>query len=242
MIPEEPPLARSNKDISIVDFHNLEQPETTEFRRILHHVNDFAEGGEKPAILITSAMLSEGKSVISAYLSMTAARVKNRKTLLIDFDLRRPMIHALFSAPLEKGVSDIMTQGASSRNVIKSTSIEALDILTAGKVVPNPSDLVSGPSVHRIIEESKFYYDIILVDSPPLIPVMDPILLLEELDGAILVIKAGSTQREVAKRASGLLSSHKDKVIGVIVNNIDQTLPYYYNYSYYGYKHKPSKD
>jgi len=232
-------LTSKSTNLSIIEYFDPESAESTEFRRVLYNLNGIQSGGNKKAVLITSAMLSEGKSIISAYLAMTSARFKNRKTLLVDFDLRRPMVHKLFDVPLENGISDILAKGIASRNVIKKTAIDNLDLLTAGKIMPNPSELFNGPSIHRIIEEMKFYYELILVDSPPLLPVMDPMLLLEELDGVILVIKAGSTQKEIVARARDLLASQKNKVAGVVINNLDQTLPYHYNYDYYGYHYRP---
>jgi len=220
----------------------MELPESTEFRRVLHNVNGKHKEPDKLAILVTSAMLSEGKSVVSAFLAMTSARSKKIKTLLIDFDLRRPVIHKLFRLPLKGGLSNVLIEGIACRNAIKKTSLENLDILTAGEVMKNPSELFNNAAVHRIIDEMKFYYDKIIVDSPPLIPVMDPIILLEELDGAILVVKAGATQRDVVLRARELLNSQRDKIMGVVVNNLKHSLPYYYNYRYYGYKHNSPID
>ncbi len=233
-------MAKKKKQLSIIDFFNMELPETTEFRRILHGINGFAKEDNKPAILITSAMLAEGKSIISSFLAMTSAAAKSIKTLLIDFDLRRPMLHKLFATPIDGGVSDILS-GDSFKEVIKKTSIDKLDILTSGRVVNNPSELLNVTNIHNMIKELKFYYDIILIDSPPLLPVMDPILLLEELDGAIIVVKAGDTQKDVVMRASRLLATQKDKIIGVVVNNLNHTLPYYYNHGYYGYKYQSIK-
>nr|MBN2278036.1 CpsD/CapB family tyrosine-protein kinase [candidate division Zixibacteria bacterium] len=231
----------AKKNLSIIEFFDLESPESTEFRRVLHSLNGTRIKGERRAILVTSAMLSEGKSIVSSFLAMTSARDKKRKTLLIDFDLRRPMVHKLFSVPLNKGIADIVVDGVPARNVIKKTSIETLDLVTAGRIISNPSDFLTGAAVHKIIEEMKFYYELILVDCPPVLPVIDPMLLLDEMDGAILVVKAGSTQRDIVLRARDLLASQKNKIIGVIVNNINETLPYHYNYSYYGYHYRPAK-
>jgi capsular exopolysaccharide synthesis family protein len=235
-------LAKQRSKVSITEFFYAEAPETTEFRRVLNSLNGMTPQMDKRSILITSSMLCEGKSVFASYLALTSARCKNRKTLLIDFDLRRPMIHKLFAKPIEKGISDILAEGLAAKNFVKSTSVEMLDIITAGRTPNNPSELITAPAVHRIVEEMKFYYDLILIDSPPLIAVMDPLILLEEVDGVILVIKAGSTQRDVVLRAKDILAKHKEKIAGVVVNNIDRTLPYYYDYSYYGYKYKSSRD
>ncbi len=235
-------MAKGKKSLGIIDYFNMELPESTEFRRVLYNVNGKHKDTNKLAILVTSAMLSEGKSIVSSFLAMTSARSKKIKTLLIDFDLRRPVIHKLFRLPLKGGLSNVLIEGIACRNALKKTSMENLDILTAGEVMKNPSELFNNAAVHRIIDEMKFYYDKIIVDSPPLIPVMDPIILLEELDGAILVVKAGATQRDVVLRARELLNSQRDKIMGVVVNNLKHSLPYYYNYRYYGYKHKSSVD
>ncbi len=232
-------MSAARKKASVLDFYDMESPEATELRRLLHNIDNSANGGEKRTLLVTSSVLSEGKSIIAALLAITAARHKKRKTLLIDFDLRRPMVHKLYGLPLEKGVADILLDGLSARSVIKNTSIERLDAITAGRVLSNASEVIDGAAVHRIMEEMKFYYELILVDSPPLVPVMDPLILLDELDGAIMVIKAGATQKSVVSRACNLLATvRKDKFVGVVVNNLNRSLPYYYDYNYYGYSYK----
>ncbi len=232
----------ANKNgLNIIDYYDAEAPEASEFRRLLHNINgNLSESGKK-SILVTSSTISEGKSIISSFLALTAVRHKNKKTLLMDFDLRRPTIHRLFGLPREKGLAEILEEGLSVGNLIKQTALDKLDILTAGKAVPNPSDLISGPAVHRIIEEMKFYYELIVVDSSPVIPVSDPMLLIEEVDAALLVVKAGVTPKGVVSRACGLLTPNKKKLLGIVVNNLESTLPYYYNYNYYGYHYKPSK-
>lgn len=233
-------MAGKKRMTSILDVFQAESPESTEFLRILRNLNGSRIGGDKRAILITSAMLSEGKSLISAFLSMTSAVARKKKTLLVDFDLRRPMVHKLFNLKAVNGVTEILTEGIAVRNVIQKCAVENLDFITAGKIHQNPAEILNSSTINRIFEEMKFYYDLILVDSPPLIPVMDPILLLEELDGALIVIKAGSTNRDVIKRARDLLAAQKDKIAGVVLNNIFHALPYYYNYHYYGYHYKSS--
>ena len=100
--------------LSIIDYFDPEAPEASEFRRLLHNVNNVKSLGEKRAILVTSAMTSEGKSIVSSFLAMTAVRHKNRKTLLIDFDLRRPTIHRLFSLPRENGLSEVLADGTAA--------------------------------------------------------------------------------------------------------------------------------
>jgi len=228
------------KGLSIADIYDAESSESTEFRRILHNLGKSTRGGQKQAVLITSATLSEGKSLIASFLAMTSAMHRYNKTLLIDFDLRRPTLHKLFDVKRQQGLAEIILDGLAPRNAVKATSVDKLDILTAGKFVVNPSDLLKSAEVHRITEEMKFYYDLILIDSAPLIPVMDSLILAEEFDAVLLVVKAGVTQRSVVARARELLNPQNGKIVGVVMNNMKKTLPYYYNYSYYGYHYKPN--
>jgi capsular exopolysaccharide synthesis family protein len=193
-------LKAKNENLSIIDFYNPESPESTEFRRILRRLTGPGADTEKKSILITSSTLAEGKSIIASFLALTAATSGRKKTLLIDFDLRRPMVNRLFGISLNKGVSNILTEGAATRNIVKKSSVDNLDILTAGKVISNPSEFFNAAIIHRIIDEMKFYYDLILVDAPPLVPVVDPMIILEELDGALLVVKAGATSRDIIRR------------------------------------------
>lgn len=233
-------MTAKSKNISIQDIFNPESPEMTEFRRILHNLGKSKKGGDKHTILVTSSTLSEGKSLTSSFLAITSASHKNDKTLLIDFDLRRPTIHKLFGLERKGGISDIILNGLPTKNMAKPTIFDKLDILTAGKFVPNTSDLIKGSHVHKIIEEMKFYYETIIIDSPPLVPVMDTLVFIEECDAILLVVMAGVTQKTIVSRARNLLTNQNGKLVGVIINNLNRSLPYYYDYNYYGYHYKSS--
>ncbi len=221
-------------EVSIIELYNLESPMATEFRRLLHVLQHPASGRELKTILLTSAMLSEGKSTASAFLALTAAN-KGIKTLLIDADLRRPSIHKLFSLHRVPGLAQILAEGNGPRNVIKKTALDKLDIVTAGKIVSHPSEVFDAAAIGRILTEMKFYYDFIVVDSAPVIPVSDPMLLAAEVDGILLVVKAGATQRQVILRAKEILLSNTNKLLGVVLNNAEGRLPYYFDHNYYGY-------
>ena len=181
-------------------------------------------------------MLSEGKSTISSFLAVTAARQKGMKTLLIDADLRRPTVHKLFAMERDNGLTEILADNYNPVDMIKHTEMENLHIMTAGKRVPSPTDIFDAQSIGRIIDEMKFYYDIILVDCAPVLPVSDPMLLASKLDGIVLVVKAGATQKEVVECAVEILSTNNHRVLGIVLNNMNNSLPYYYDYNYYYYE------
>ncbi len=235
-------MARKPEQFNVLEYYEMESPYATEFRRLLHNLNNH-DGEKRPkTILVTSAMLAEGKSTVTSFLGMTAARLKQRKTLLVDCDLRRPTLHRLFSLPREHGVVEILTENIRVKDVIKKTAAEHLDLITAGRAVDQPTEVFDSAAIHKFLQEVSFYYDLILVDCAPVLPVSDPMLLAAEMDGVILVVKAGSTQREVARRAVTLLQNSNSKFLGVVLNNFSNTLPYYYHDTYYGYDYKPHKE
>ena len=135
----------ARRPLSILDFYSAELPFATEFRRLLHRIKKSNGESELKSLLITSAMLSEGKSTICSFLAVTAARQKGMKALLIDADLRRPSIHRYFAISRENGLSEILVDDYNPIDMIKNTEMENLHILTAGKRVPSPAD----PSANR---------------------------------------------------------------------------------------------
>jgi len=222
--------------IPITEYFGQESPIATEYRRLFQNLCKAGNQTELKSILITSAITGEGKSTISSLLSITAARKGNR-TLLIDCDIRRPAIHNLFQLERRHGLVDIMLDGVPSKNVIKKTAIDQLDIITAGKVTPHPSELFNTRTIDGLIQELKFYYDHLIIDSPPVIPVSDPMLLAQAIDGVLLVVKAGETASQVARRAVDIMTNNRANVLGVVLNNARNSLPYYYDYSHYHYNY-----
>jgi capsular exopolysaccharide synthesis family protein len=229
---------KETSKINLVEYYDQESAYATEFRRLLHNINGAVGSDKAKCILVTSSMLSEGKSTVVAFLALTAARHKRRKTLLVDCDLRRPTLHTLFAVPREHGMVEALIEGKKVKDVIKKTTEPNLDIITAGQAVPRPSDAFETAKIRELLDEARFYYDLILVDCAPVLPVSDPMMLASEMDGVLLVVKAGSTQREVAKRAANLLQTEKSRFLGVVLNNLSNVLPYYYSDSYYGYEYK----
>jgi capsular exopolysaccharide synthesis family protein len=222
---------------SIIDFFSLESGLATEFRRLLYNVQNHEKDREMKTILVTSSMLSEGKSTVASILALTAAK-KGLKTLLIDADIRRPTVHKLFKLPREKGLIDVLADVVPVKDALQKTSLEKLDLITAGRVHPQPADVFDASAIGRIIQEMKFYYDLIIIDCAPVIPVSDPMLLAQEVDGILFVVKAGETQRDIVQRATAIMHSSTNKLLGVILNNAEGSLPYYYNHDYYGYDYK----
>ena len=231
----------SRANIPLIDYYSLESPVATEFRRLLHTFQRQGKKSELKSILFTSAITSEGKSTVASLMAITAAH-KGHKTLLIDCDLRRPSLHRLFAFERQRGMSEALFHGEDIKSAIKKTSLDNLDIITAGKAVAHPTELFDSRAIGALVHELKFYYDFVFVDTPPVIPVSDPMLLAQEMDGAVLIVKAGSTAREVTKRAADILSNGQINLLGVVLNNVKGSLPYYYDYSHYNYDYSQRND
>jgi capsular exopolysaccharide synthesis family protein len=225
----------------IFDYYHPESVVATEFRRLLHNITRPVDGIERKSFLVTSAMLSEGKSTVAAYLAITAAAYKKRKTILIDCDLRRPTVHKLFNLPIENGITDLIDGSIKVEDAFRSTSLKNLWVVTAGTLKDNPTELFEGDSVKHAIEQIKFYFDVVFVDCAPVIPVSDPVVLAPELDALLLVVKAGSTQKDVIKRACDIIGRSDTTIAGVVLNNVEGVLPYHYNHRYYGYHYSVKK-
>ena len=188
-----------------------------------------------PVMLITSAGPAEGKSITVANLAITMAQ-SGSKTLIIDCDLRKPRMHRIFNIPGNQGgltemIANLGSKG--TRVTVKRTKIPNLDIIPCGKIPPNPSELLSSERTKILIEALSKKYDKILIDSPPINVVTDPVILSQIVGGVIVVIKASETGRDVIRRARDLLLNVNANLIGGVLNSVDMQKDSYYYYSYY---------
>jgi capsular exopolysaccharide synthesis family protein len=226
---------------TIYEIFDQESPIATEMRRLYSNIRHVDGRNPKRSFLVTSAERGEGKSTVASHLALTVARFRGKKSLLVDADLRRPRVHQIFDVPKEPGLYECLNGEMDPLEVVKDTQIENLKIIPAGRRVKSPAHLFEGDVMTEIFEKIKFYYDIVIVDSAPVIPVSDPMLISSVLDGVILVMLAGKTPRNVSLRAKNILLDANANLLGVVVNNMSEVLPYYYDYRYYGYTEDDEK-
>lgn len=218
-----------------------ESPEATEFRRLEHRLYNNAALAKHKVFMVTSANISEGKSTVSSYLALTHAHYRSLRTLLIDCDLRRPRIHKMFNLPLQNGLAEFLGGQATASETVRDTKVANLKIIPAGVSPLSASELVSSKGIKALVDSFHQDYDMIILDSPPIIPVSDPLILADIVDGIYLVMKAGSTKKRMAKHAIEMLNEKSAKIVGAIINNSTNVMPYYYDYSYYGKKYKQNR-
>lgn len=220
---------------TIYDVFDQESPIATEMRRLYSNIRHIDGRSDKRSFLVTSANRGEGKSTVASHLALTVARFRGKKSLIVDADLRRPRLHQIFNIPKEPGLLECLEGTLDPLEAVKDTQIENLKVIPSGKRVRSPAHLFEGEVMKEIFEKIKFYYDIVIVDSAPIIPVSDPMLISSVIDGVIMVLLAGMTPRKVAMRAKNILLDANANLLGIVVNNLSEVLPYYYDYKYYGY-------
>jgi capsular exopolysaccharide synthesis family protein len=225
---------RANRK-TIYEMFDPQAPETTEFRRIFTRVARTEQEQRLRSVLFTSAEGGEGKTTSAALFAVVSALHQGLRTCLVDGDLHRPRVHRLFAVPREGGLAEVLSKGVSIEAALKATRYENLSLMTAGEEGTFPSELLVPDRLATAFGRLKLLFDLIVVDSPPLLPVSDPVVLSGEVDGVALVLRAGRTQRDVALRARRILDDAGARLLGVIVNNVDDVLPYYYGHTYYHY-------
>lgn len=192
---------------------------------------------EIKTILITSSMPGEGKSFISANLSVAFAE-SGSKTLLIDCDLRRGRQHKIFGLQGSNGYSNLLISNASKNygKYIKKTDITGLYLLPMGTLPPNPIELLDSKKNKDFIENIKKEYDVIIFDCPPVNAVIDALTLTSIVDTILLVCSMDKTPKPLLETTKKKIEQVNGKVSGVIVNNVNGSRKgYYNNYYYNGY-------
>jgi succinoglycan biosynthesis transport protein ExoP len=190
-------------------------------------------------VLVTSAREAEGKTTTVLNLAATFAELGNR-TLVIDADLRRPMIHKMFEIENHTGLtSAILSDPTAVEGVIRSTHIHNLHVLLSGPLPPNPAELLSSQRMQQLLDILRGMFDTVLIDSPPLLAVADPLVLSTMVDAVLLVVDVESSTRHTMVRVRETLDRVGSRLSGVILNKIsaDRRRAYYYYQYGYGYSY-----
>lgn len=189
--------------------------------------------GRIQTLVITSTAPGDGKSFTAANLSITMAQQKSN-TLLIDTDLRRGVLHNTFGVPKEPGFSNYLTGSILAAEIIHETHIPNLSVISCGSLIPNPSEMLGSVQLRRFLDEMRRRYDLIIFDTPPLNAATDAVVLGTQVDGAVIVVRAGKTNKEVARKKIEMFQNVQAKILGVILNGTTVDLAHE-GYSYYHY-------
>jgi exopolysaccharide/PEP-CTERM locus tyrosine autokinase len=219
----------------------LSEPDSAEAEnfRILRGQLVYAKNRERPrTIMVTSTFPGEGKSFVACNLAVSFALGIDEYVLLIDCDLRRPNVHKILGAPNRKGLHEYLTGQNHFQDMIVRTEIEKLALLPAGKVPPNPAELLSSKAMEDFIREVKERYQdrYILIDAPPIHITAEARVLAQYVDAIVFVVMAERAPRKDVRKSIEVLG--KEKVIGVVFNGYTQARKAYSKYYDKYYKKK----
>ena len=230
------------------------------YRALRTNVHYLTKVNQLNTIVVTSSTTGEGKTTTISNLAIAMSQI-GLKTLLIDCDLRRPMVHKIFGLDKEPGLSDIMMDTIKWQDcihtitdimmgplqledVLLTPGMDNLHILTSGLSVTTPSELMNSSEMPELLKEMKKTYDVILLDSTPVLSAADATILSSWVDGVILVYKVGRTARGALKRTKLQLENINVKIVGIVVNSFKVELnPDYKDFygKYYSYGSEPNQ-
>jgi len=186
------------------------------------------------SIAITSASPGDGKSTTVANLAIAFAQ-QNLRVLVIDCDLRRGSLHRIFNVPRTPGFTNAVAGGGDLEAVVRATAVPNLSIVTTGVQPPNPGELLGSHRVHDLLIQAQSQFDLILLDTPPVLAAADAGIIASMVDGVILLIRVGVTTKSAAKTAQERLRLVGARILGTVLNDPKEMLEATEEYYYYDY-------
>lgn len=212
-------------------------PISETFRTLRTNIQFINNKEKLQTILVTSTLPKEGKSFVSANLAVTFAQV-GKKVIIIDADMRRGRQHSIFNVLVKPGLSNYLLESSEEeKNIldyIQGTEIDGLDIMVAGSIPPNPSELLVSEAMIKTVEKLKEIYDIIILDGPPIELVTDSIILTRIVDTTVIVAANNETKKENLHKVIGSIQNVGGKIAGIIVNKVAIEGREYKKSYYYG--------
>jgi capsular exopolysaccharide synthesis family protein len=230
-------VSQSRNKRQIITLTDPRSPISESYRALRTNIEFSSVDEQLQVLMVSSAGPGEGKTTTITNLAVTYAQ-SERKVVLIDADMRKPTAHHTFSLSNRWGLSSVMSQQCSIEEVTQMTDIPNLDVITSGPIPPNPAEMLGSKRMSALIEQLRLAYDIVLIDTPPLLAVTDAQIVASRSDGVILVVDQGKVKREIAKKAIQNLENVNARIIGVVLNNVKRKANEESYYYYYGVQDK----
>ncbi|MBB3108573.1 capsular exopolysaccharide synthesis family protein [Paenibacillus phyllosphaerae] len=210
------PRSTKEKQLALISTKSVV---TENYRNLRTNIQYASTEKATQVILISSAKRSEGKTTTSSNLAVAYAN-EGKRVMLIDADLRNPALHNVFSIHNTKGLCERLVDESNTREVIRETGIAGLSLITSGIIPINSAELVSSEAMKSLIDELRNSYDVIIIDSPPVLLVSDGLALSTLCDGVVMVIDSKKTEKIHARKAKMLFEHVNARLIGVVLNNV----------------------
>lgn len=224
-------MSRSTPEWKLITESNPKSPISEGYRMLRTNIEFSTIDQKLQVIMLTSSKPNEGKSTTSANMAVAFAQA-NKRVLLIDADLRKPTQHHIFGKSNRTGLTTALFKQKDIHEVIQQSDTENLSLIHAGPTPPNPSELLSSKQMAALIATTREMFDVIIIDTPPILSVTDAQIVATQSDGVVLVVDSGKVKKDVALKAKALLSHVNAKLIGVVLNNINRKHSDAYSYYY----------
>ena len=225
-------MKESKVDARLVPYFDPKSIVSEQYKSLVTNLLSLNKGKPPHVIAITSSIPSEGKSVTALNLAITLSHAIHKpKVLLIDADMRKGKIVQYLGVEEHKGLSEYLSGQAQLEDIIFQIDIEHLSFISCGQIPSHPADLLGSAQMSDLLRQLRSQFEYILIDTPPVIPVTDAVVIGTYVDGVLLVIKAGETQRGIVSRSTELLNQAHAKIIGHVLTGIEYFVPnYIYRY------------
>jgi len=221
---------------NLIVYHSPQSVEADLFKVLRTNLLFPGKGTPPKSILVTSAVPGDGKSFVSANLAVSIAQGVEEHVLLLDFDIRRSSLHTMFGLGSVRGLSDHLSDRVPLEQLIHKTPIAKLSILPGGRPPRNPTELLSSKRMQAMLAEVTQRYEdrYVIIDSPPPSMAAEVGAIARNVDGILVVVRAGKTPRQAVAETIEHLG--KEKILGIVLNQAQQSVKKYYGYNKTYYK------
>ena len=222
--------------VELITYHDTKSLLSEAYRNLRTSVLLSSGTGRPPKmLLVTSSQAGEGKTTTAINIAVTLSQT-GEKVILLDCDMRNPRVHRILGLENMNGMSTFLSGNADLSSMIQQSEVPNLFAVSAGRIPPNPAELLGSPRMKQGLSLLDEYFDHVVIDSPPVLSVTDARIVSSLVDGVVLVIKGGETPKEAVQRTKRLLQEVHAHVIGTLLNNVDvRSADYYYYSKYYNY-------
>ncbi|EXX91444.1 capsular biosynthesis protein [Paenibacillus darwinianus] len=229
-------MSSSTRSYPLITERNPKSPISEAYKILRTNIQFSNLDVDIQTIMVTSTAMGEGKSTTSANLAVTYAQA-GRKVLIIDADLRKPTQHHILRVSNRVGLTSVLSHQCQLDAVLLDTTMDHLSIIPSGPIPPNPSEILASKRMNGLLEDLKSRFDIIIIDTPPVLAVTDAQIMAAQSDGVLMVVDSGKVKKDAALRAKASLDMVGAKLIGVVLNNISRSRSEgYYTYNYGSHK------